>query len=817
MNFALISPFDIDSLERAIQQQVPQYFQTLAEENQLNPFDLIPLDAPIGHDSSDGSSSLEVTAPSIGTDNRQQQPSVRPSDEQLSGSECNQLCDINDNSILVEFEKIDDELEEEEEEDGGCNKENNTLYEDGEPSHATITIEGPDNQILARYRCNYGTCNRSYSTVGNLRTHMKTHRGEYKFKCTEEGCTKAFLTSYSQKIHIRVHTKVKPYICSESSCRKAFNTRYRLRAHERLHNGETFNCVVCQKVFTTLSDLKKHSRVHTQERPYKCKEDQCGKAFTASHHLKTHIRTHSGERPFLCKISDCNKSFSTPHSLKTHSKTHEKKKKLSKSAAKLKKARLAALEQQSSVVAAAVADMAGSPVCTVDDVVNDAMDSKPSELTHFGNPPAIVMSPSALAVSEGTVYDCASNLKTELLASTSQTPVVIEEPYNYSQLNTDFHESKALELALATEEELNPQWIDISMLQTKPLAALDPVTSACVALPTNVPSYVDLSFNVNVADFLPGTDIEPVGSTDDPAADSISSRGYSAIDVGCYFDENMLESVNATVQIDQAIQNSERAAGVKQEEQEATDKLINELFADEFLPKPDAQPIGGTNHSNDLLVNGAGAVPEFVAQDAPTLPMLVETMALADSLPPLADPMTKTLKDITADADICRCVNCQCDPMNGCIGGCGPENPCRSVATGGVDETVQPFSDARTSIAFATEEQSTPISSLPAAQPQPAQPRTQSSVPSSSCCKGATPAVNESIGALPKLSDQIEPLANMLKSLQKCSCSGPRDGHSPSCCVVICLKTLETLKRVLSTHSSLIQCHSSSSTSAIMH
>uniref|UniRef100_A0A087Z6Z3 C2H2-type domain-containing protein n=2 Tax=Anopheles darlingi TaxID=43151 RepID=A0A087Z6Z3_ANODA len=808
MNFALISPFDIDSLERAIQQQVPQYFQTLAEENQLNPFDLIPLDAPIGPDSNDGSSSLEM-APSIAADNRQQ-PSVQATDEQLSGSECNQLCDINDNSILVEFEKIDDELEEEE--DGGCNKENNTLYEDGEPSHATITIEGPDNQILARYRCNYGSCNRSYSTVGNLRTHMKTHRGEYKFKCTEEGCTKAFLTSYSQKIHIRVHTKVKPYICSDSSCRKAFNTRYRLRAHERLHNGETFNCVVCQKVFTTLSDLKKHSRVHTQERPYKCKEDQCGKAFTASHHLKTHIRTHSGERPFLCKISDCNKSFSTPHSLKTHSKTHEKvKKKLSKSAAKLKKARLAALEQQTSVAAT------DSTVCTVDDGVQDVMESKASELMNIGNPREIVMSPSALAVSEGAVYDCASKLKTELLPSASQAPVVMEEPYNYTQLNTDFHESKALELALATEEELNPQWIDISMLQTKPLAALDPVTSACVALPTNVPSYVDLSFNVNVADFLPGTDIEPIGSRDDPADDPISSRVYSAIDVGCYFDENMLESANATVQIDQAIQNSERAVGVKQEEQEETDKLINELFADEFLPKLDAQSVVGTNHPSDLLVNSAVTVPEFVPQDAPTLPMLVETMALADSLPQLPDPITKTLKDITADADICRCVNCQCDPMNGCIGGCGPENPCRTMTGGVVDETVQPFSDARTGITFVTENQSTPISSLPVAQPQPTQTNTPSTVPSSTCCKGATPAANESIEAMPKITDQIEPLANMLKSLQKCSCSGPRDGHSPSCCVVICLKTLETLKRVLSTHSSLIQCHSSSSTSAIMH
>ncbi len=168
-----------------------------------------------------------------------------------------------------------------------------------------------------RFECVYDGCDRRYSSMGNLKTHMKAHEGKYNFKCDHETCEKAFLSSYSLKIHRRVHTGEKPYPCEESGCDKSFNTRYRLTAHKRLHNGDTFDCEYdnCSKHFTTRSDLKKHIRKHTGERPYQCEIDGCGKSFTASHHLKSHAQN---QHSFDCSEVGCHEKFKTKDELMSH-------------------------------------------------------------------------------------------------------------------------------------------------------------------------------------------------------------------------------------------------------------------------------------------------------------------------------------------------------------------------------------------------------------------------------------------------------------------------------------------------------------------
>ena len=166
------------------------------------------------------------------------------------------------------------------------------------------------------YSCD--VCCIIFTRVGNLKTHVLVHTGDYLNICRTDG--KPFIPSQFLKYNITCYETENTWTCE--ICGEEFDRKWHLRRHMRFHSGnKIYSCKICGKQYAWSGTLRRHMLTHLELKPHRC--EICEKNFTHKRLLNEHMHRHRSylkEKKYACGL--CEQKFPSPAALKRHIVVH---------------------------------------------------------------------------------------------------------------------------------------------------------------------------------------------------------------------------------------------------------------------------------------------------------------------------------------------------------------------------------------------------------------------------------------------------------------------------------------------------------------
>lgn len=345
---------------------------------------------------------------------------------------------------------------------------------------------------------------------------------------------------------------------------------------------------------------------------------------------------------------------------------------------------------------------------------------------------------------------------------------------NNSYENTTIqHTSQGIEMAVADEIELPSPWVDVAVLASKPVLPTAPVVSACVAIPTEIPSYVNLPFNLNtVATNYIGEIQSPSQQRQQQQLQHIINDDHATNFQNLNIDDFDLDNDKTTSNI---INNSSKETSNNIFDT-STDNIIESLLMEtnEMVDGPteelDQDVIAAQQMEADAILTEILKSIDSVQQQSKAMMAAQQQFDQQDEQQQSTIPKTSDKATQSSLFEIEECsVKVECDST---VSGCCKSRTITSKKPNNRYTNERPKG-------LNTRQTRNLITSLAI----------------SPCC--ATKSNN----------NKSETIASSAST--KCTCKSPNEGISNGCCVVICLKTLEHIRNALNSSTvNLIRCSS---------